>query len=184
MTVRLFVALRPPAAVRERLLDTMEGVPGARWQDGEQVHLTLRFVGEVELRVADDLCVALGQVHAPAPVVRLAGVGRFEGRGRGASLWAGVSPHEGLAALHHKVDAACARAGLPPERLAYLPHITLARLSNTAMRDPAVARWFAATAGLASAPFALTHFVLYESLLGRAGAAYEPIERWPLVIEA
>ena len=184
MSVRLFVALRPPASIRERLLDAMEGVPGARWQDDEQLHLTLRFVGEVDERTGEDLVAALGQVYAAAPTISLGGVGKFGGKEGGGSrsgaLWAAVTPHDALAALHRKVDAACVRAGLPPERRAYLPHITLARLSNSAMRDPAVDRWLADTAGLASAPFVLEYLTLYQSRLGREGAAYEPVMRWPL----
>ena len=74
--LRLFVALRPPAAIREQLLGLMGGVPYARWQDDAQLHLTLRFVGEVDERTADDLTATLGSVHAPAPTVMLAGVGR------------------------------------------------------------------------------------------------------------
>lgn len=180
MTLRLFVALRPPRAIRDRLAATMDGVPGVRWQHDEQLHLTLRFIGEVTPHTADDLAAALAQVHAPAPVPRLAGVGRFEKRGRAHALWAGVAPAAPLATLHRKVDAACVRAGLPPEGRAYLPHITVARLSGSAGAHPAVDRWLADTAGLASEPFTLQHLILYQSHLGRDGAAYEPVERWPL----
>lgn len=178
--IRLFVALRPPTAVREQLLGLMAGVPDARWQDDAQLHLTLRFVGEVDERAADDLTAALGGVHTPAPIVALAGVGRFGDGRRGASLWAGVAPHDALARLHRKVDQACVRAGLAPEGRAYLPHITLARLPRRAAAAPAVERWLADTAGLAGVPFALPHLVLYESRLARGGAAYEPVMRWPL----
>jgi 2'-5' RNA ligase len=168
--IRLFIALRPPLPIRETLLDIMEGVPAARWQDDDQLHITLRFIGEVERPVAEDIAVALGQVIAPMPNVALASVGRFATRGR----------TDALAALHRKVDQACVRAGLAPEHRAYLPHITLARLSRSAGGTPAVDGWLAAHAGLASTPFPLTHLVLYQSLLGRDGAAYEPVARWAL----
>ena len=62
---RLFVALRPPPAIRARLLAAMGGVPGARWQDDDQLHLTLRFIGEVDRPVAEDIAAALGTIHAP-----------------------------------------------------------------------------------------------------------------------
>jgi RNA 2',3'-cyclic 3'-phosphodiesterase len=178
--MRLFAALRPPAAVREVLFDLMDGVPGARWQDDEQLHLTLRFIGEVERPQAEDLAAALAAIHAPAPTLRLSGVGTFDKRGRAHALWAGVTPREPLAALHRKVDAACVRAGLPPEHRAYLPHITLARLPASLGGAPEVSRWVADHAGLASEPFTCTHLVLYESHLGRDGATYEPVVRWPL----
>ena len=180
MSLRLFVALRPPPAIRVQLSECMDGVPDARWQDDEQLHLTLRFIGAVERAQGEAVAAALAQVHAPAPTVRLAGVGRFERRGRTDALWAGVAPHDALAALHRKVDAACIRAGLDPERRAYLPHITLARLSPSAGRAPEIEDWLADTAGLASAAFTLPHLVLYQSRLGRDGATYEPVARWPL----
>jgi 2'-5' RNA ligase len=180
MSLRLFAALRPPPAIREQLFDLMDGVPGARWQDDEQLHLTLRFIGAVERPQAEDLAAALAGVHAPAPHVRLAGTGRFARRGHTDTLWAGVAPHDALAALHRKVDAACVRAGLPPERRAFLPHVTVARLSRGTGSPGAVEGWLADTAGLSSAPFPLPHLILYESHLGRDGAAYEPVMRWPL----
>lgn len=180
MSVRLFVALRPPAPVRQQLMATMTGVPGARWQDDGQLHLTVRFIGELDRRQADDVALALGQLHAPAPTLSLAGTGRFERRGLADALWAGVAPHDALLALHRKADAACVRAGLSPERRAYLPHITLARFSRGAGFAGDVDGWLADTAGLASPPFTCTHLMLYESHLGRAGATYEPVARWPL----
>lgn len=178
--IRLFVALRPPPAIRSILLDIMEGVAAARWQDDEHLHVTLRFIGEVERPVAEDIAAALEQVHAPAPVVSLSGVGRFDRKGRTDTLWAGLAPHDALAALHRKVDQACVRAGLAPEHRAYLPHVTLARLPRSAGFGPEIDRWTADHAGLASAPFPLTHLTLYQSHLGRHGATYEPVARWPL----
>ena len=72
---RLFVAIRPPAAVREQLIDLMDNVAGARWQDDEQLHLTLRFIGEIDARQADDVAAALVQVHAPGFELALTGLG-------------------------------------------------------------------------------------------------------------
>lgn len=178
--IRLFVALRPPPPIRETLFDLMDGVPGARWQDDEQLHLTLRFVGEVERPQAEDLAAALGQVAAPAPTIRLAGVGGFGARGRIDTLWAGLSPAEPLRHLNAKVEQACVRAGLPPERRAFKPHVTVARLPRSLGAVPEVAAWQARYAGLTSAPFTPAHFVLYRSHLSHDGAQYEPVARWPL----
>jgi len=177
---RLFVALRPPPPIRERLIDITDGVPGARWQDDEQLHLTLRFIGEVERPQAEDIAACLAQVHAPAPVMTLHGVGQFARRGRTDTLWAGIAPREPLAHLHRKVDQACVRAGLAPEGRAFAPHLTVARLPRSLGEDAAVSAWLARHAGLASAPFSGSHIVLYQSFLDRAGAVYEPVMRWPL----
>lgn len=176
--LRLFVALRPPRAIREHLLALMGGVPGARWQDDEQLHLTLRFIGEVGTHAAEDIAAALESVrHAPVEL-RLDGCGVFDDRrGKPNAIWTGVAPREPLAALHRKVDQAIVRAGLEPERRAYLPHITLARMSGSA--GP-VDRWLAERAALTSEPFAIEAMILYESRLGHGGASYEPVTRYPL----
>lgn len=174
---RLFVALRPPPEIRRQLLALMEGVENARWQDEEQLHLTLRFIGNVERPVAEDIATALDGVRAPAMTLRLHGVGCFDRKGRTTALWAGVHPHDAVAALHRKVDQALARVGLPHEGRAFHPHITLARLN--AATGPADA-FLARHAGLASEPFSLTHMLLFESTLTRDGASYEAIARYPL----
>lgn len=174
---RLFVALRPPPEIRDQLIDIMDGVPGARWQDDDQLHLTLRFIGEVDRRTAEDVAAALAAIHAPPLDLRLSGIGQFDTRGRPNALWAGVAPRDPLAALHRKVDQAMIRIGLPAEHRAYQPHITLARLSGSAGPvEPFLARH----AALTSAPFRVKHMTLYESRLGHDGASYEPIERYPL----
>ena len=177
---RLFVALRPPPAIRTVLAQVMAGIPHARWQDDDQLHLTPRYIGEVERPVAEDIVAALGQVGAPAPMVAIVGVGAFDKAGRVDALWARVAPHDALAALHKKVDQALVRIGLAPERRAYLPHVTLARLPRSAGAGPAVDRWRADHATLASEPFALDTLILYESHLGRTQASYEAVMRWPL----
>jgi 2'-5' RNA ligase len=177
---RLFVALRPPPPIRAQLRVAMGGVPGARWQDDEQLHLTLRFIGEVDRRVAEDIALALAQVHASPIAVALAGVGAFDKQGRVDALWAGVAPHDMLAALHRKVDHALVRVGLMPEGRAYLPHITLARLPRSMGAGIEIEHWRADHAGLDSAPFTLDHLYLFESTLGSGGARYEAIQRWVL----
>lgn len=180
---RLFVALRPPPAVRAALIEAMGEVPGVRWQDDEQLHVTVRFLGEVERTVAEDAALALSQVVAPAPVARIDGVGTFAQRGRTDTLWARVAPPEPLAALHRKVDQALARAGIAPDTRRYLPHVTLARMPRTGHDAAALDRWLAERAALATAPFALDFLYLYESHLGRDGARYEPVMRWPLAAD-
>lgn len=174
---RLFIGLRPPAAIRQRLLGLAGGIPGARWQSDDQLHVTLRFIGETDRRTAEDIALALGQVHFPAFEAQLSGVGQFDTRGRPNAVWAGIRPHDAAAQLHHKLDQALVRLGLDPERRAYLPHITLARMNGPAgIAD----RFLADHAGLTSPAFGFTHFILFESHLAGEGAIYEQIERYPL----
>ncbi|HEX7848426.1 MAG TPA: RNA 2',3'-cyclic phosphodiesterase [Sphingomonas sp.] len=177
---RLFVALRPPPDIRRRLTEPMGGVPHARWQDDEQLHVTIRYIGEVDRPTAEDVALALGQVHAASPRVAIAGVGAFDKKGRVDALWAGITPQDDLARLHKKVDQALVRLGLAPEGRAYLPHITLARVPRTAGFGPAIERWIADHAAFSSEIFAFTHLTLYESHLTGEGARYEPVARWAL----
>lgn len=176
-THRLFVALRPPRPVRETLIAAMHGVSGARWQSDEQLHLTLRFIGEVDRHRAEDIAAALGGIYAPAVTARIAGVDLFERQGRPHMLWAGVEPHEPLGALHRKVDQLLARVGVAPETRAFVPHITLARLNRA---SGPVAPFLALNSDLASPPFEFGHVTLYESEMGHGGSRYHPVTRYPL----
>lgn len=173
---RLFVAIRPPLEIRERLLDIMGGVQNARWQDDAQLHLTLRFIGDVDRHGAEDVAAALSSIRHPPFEISLFGVGSFGKRGKGA-LWAGLTPQDELKRLHKKVDQACLRAGIEPDSRAYHPHITVARLPRTAGPiEPFVERW----AGLSSPSFPVDCLCLYESRLGSEGATYTIAERYPL----
>ena len=174
---RLFVAIWPPEAIRERLLDLMEGVKGARWQDEDQLHLTLRFVGEVDRHQADDIAAALGTIRHPPFEIAVSGIGSFDRRGQPVTLWVGVSPHEPLKSLHKKVDQAVRRAGVEPDRRAYMPHITLARLNRS---TGPIAPLLESAGGLSSPPFTGNSFRLYESQLSPQGATYSVVERYPL----
>ncbi|MEO6114378.1 MAG: RNA 2',3'-cyclic phosphodiesterase [Sphingomicrobium sp.] len=172
---RLFVAIRPPEEVSNLLLDAMDGVPGLRWLDDGQLHLTLRFVGGVERPLAEDLAVALGRVRFERFQIRIAGVGRFDHR-RGGALWAGVEPRAPLAALAAKVERMCVGVDLLPERRAFHPHITLARWSRGV--PASLNRFLARHAALRSDEFMVSKFTLYESRLGRAGAHYEAVAEY------
>lgn len=174
---RLFVAIRPPESVRNQLLDLMEGVHGARWQDEDQLHLTLRFIGEVDRHVADDIAHALGAIRHPPFELALSGLGTFDRRRQPVTLWAGVTPHEPLKVLHKKIDQAVQRAGVEPDHRAYLPHITLARLGRSI--GP-IASLLESAGGLSGPTFAVDNFRLYESHLSAQGAIYTVVERYPL----
>lgn len=174
---RLFVALRLPLPIVDMLLDTMEGYAALRWQDAEQLHLTLRFVGEVERPVAEDLANALGLIRSAPFALTVAGVGRFDHHRRG-TLWAGVEPRTQVAALAAKVERACVSVGLPPEQRAYHPHVTLAKWGTVAASEPAL--FLERHGALCSARFEVTAFTLFESHLGRDGAHHETIAAYRL----
>ncbi len=174
---RLFVAIRPPEQIRDLLIDAMDDSPDFRWQEDEQLHLTLRFAGEVDRPLADDLADALGRVRSPSFSIAIAGVGRFEQRSSGA-LWAGIEPKPPVSALAAKIERVCQQVGLKPERRVFFPHITLARWKGRRNRE--VADFLQREQGLASAPFEVRDFILFESRLSRHGAHYEPVASYPL----
>jgi RNA 2',3'-cyclic 3'-phosphodiesterase len=174
---RLFVAIRPPEQVRDLLIDAMDDSPDFRWQDEEQLHLTLRFIGEVDRPVANDLADALSSLRARKFDLHVMGVGRFEQRSGGA-LWAGIEPREPITALASKVERICQEVGLEPERRAFHPHITLARWKGRRKRE--VQEFLERKGGLSSEPFTASEFILFESRLSRHGAHYEEVASFAL----
>ncbi len=174
---RLFVAIRPPEDIRDLLIDAMDDSPALRWVGDEHLHLTLRFIGEVERPLANDVAAALARVRFAAFELRVKGVGRFERRNGGA-LWVGVEPRAPVVELAAKVERACVAAGLEPERRAFHPHMTLASWNRR--NAEAVATFERREADLTSQPFSVDEFVLFESHLSRHGPHYEAAAAYPL----
>jgi len=179
MPHRLFVAIRPPQPVRDRLIDTMEGIEGARWTDEENLHLTLRFVGEVERPAANDLTAALATIEWARFALRIEGVGHFTRKGQTAALWARIPASDSLEGLRQKIEAACEAAGLGRETRRFTPHVTLARLNRA---SGPIGGWLSTFGDLRAGPWEVTEFILYESHLGRSGAFYEPVTAFALRI--
>jgi 2'-5' RNA ligase len=165
---RLFAALPVPDAIADLLLDLEDGSDNLRWVHADQLHLTLRFIGEVDGAMAEDIAAALSSIAFDAFPLRLHGTGCFTHRRHGA-LWAGISPREPAAALAAKVERAVQSAGIVPETRAFHPHITLARWSGS---EPLLQPWLARHAGLRSDDWMVRRFGLYESRLGKAGPDY------------
>jgi RNA 2',3'-cyclic 3'-phosphodiesterase len=174
---RLFVAIRPPEEVRDLLIDAMDDSPALRWVGDEQLHLTLRFIGEVESPVADDIAAALDRVRSSNFQIRISGAGKFEKRSGGA-LWAGVEPKTPVVGLAAKVERALQQVGLEPEHRAFSPHITLARWNRR--NSEAVEAFLRRNSDLHSDPFDVDRFVLFESKLSRHGPHYEEIAAFAL----
>jgi len=167
---RLFAAIRPPEPVRDLLIDAMDDSPSLRWVGDEQLHLTLRFIGEVGRPQANDIAAELARIRFPRFQLRLSGIGRFERRSGGA-LWAGVEPRRPVVDLAAKIERACVNAGLEPEHRAFHPHITIARWNRRGTE--AAAQFECSHSQLSSPAFDVTQFTLFESHLSRHGAHYE-----------
>jgi 2'-5' RNA ligase len=175
--IRLFAALEIPETVRTRLALLQGGVPGARWASGEQMHLTLRFIGEVDDNVGHDIDDALALIRAPSFTLELAGVGEFGGKNPRA-LWAGVRPCDALVHLQKKIETALQRIGLPAEERKFSPHVTLARLREPGLDQ--LGHFLAAHAQFRAAPLPVEHFSLIASFPTKAGSVYEDQADYPL----
>lgn len=175
--IRLFVALALPESVAQGLLAMQFGVPGARWMNREQLHLTLRFIGEVDGRDAEAIDDALSAISAPRFTLELKGVGEFGGKSPRA-LWAGAAANEPLAHLQRKIETAIQRTGLPAEERKFTPHVTLARLR--AVPAGRVMDFLHDHALYASGPFELREFVLFSSKTAPGGSLYVAERTYPL----
>jgi 2'-5' RNA ligase len=175
--MRLFVALSIPDSVAQRLMLLQGGVPGARWQSREQLHLTLRFIGEVDGRDARAVEDALAGIDAPAFDLQLHGVGQF-GNKQPHALWAAARKNELLEHLARKVDTAIRRVGQPQDAHKFTPHVTLARLSHPDLDK--VREWLTAHALATSDEFSVNAFCLYSSKLTSDGSIYRIEQEYPL----
>ena len=177
--LRLFVAIELPEDLRLRLAALAGGVPNANWVPEENIHLTLRFIGEVDDATTEDIDEALSEIEAPAFTLTLTGVGQFGG-GRGSRvLWAGIERNDRLLHLNAKIESALVRVGLEREQRKYSPHITLARLKKA----PAdrVGRFLAENGLFRAGPVPVDGFALMVSHLSRSGAIYDAASRYPLL---
>ena len=171
---RLFVGLRPPPEIRDALLDLEGHIDGARWQDEAQLHLTLRYCGEMPGEQAEDLALALQRLDAPCPTVALNGVGHFEKKGVPSAVWAAVVPDKALSTLQKRVERAVQSVGLAPESRHFVPHITLARLNRS---SGPIHPWLLQHSALSLPPWKSLHFSVFESHLSPQGSRYEEIVR-------
>lgn len=174
---RLFTALEIPRDAALSLSLLRGGLPGARWIDVENYHLTLRFFGDVEGHVADDIVNALDRIHRPSFQLTLSGVGAFGGK-KPHSIWAGVAASPDLFALQAEIDRISTRLGIPSDPRKFSPHVTLARLRNTS--PDAVAFYLSARGNFATLPFKVGRFVLMSSRDSVGGGPYIVEEAWPL----
>ena len=182
MSHRLFIALRPPPEVRQRLLSVMSGIDGARWQSDAQLHLTLAFAGMLDGDRAEAVAEALHRIQAPSLALRLGAFGTFPGRRPDltSALWIGVTPAAGLAALASRVRRACAGAGVMPDNRAFVPHITLARFSGSGASRAQLAPYLRSV-GAPPGQWAASRFYLVESFPGHGGPHYEAVASYRLL---
>lgn len=179
--IRLFVALPLPLSVRNLLGFVGGGIPGARWTSLENFHITLKFIGNVDERVADDIVTALDRIRAQVFDVAIRGVGAFDDGRRARLLYAAVEPSPGLMDLETRIGAVLARVpGVELNTRRFVPHVTLARL-----KDPDRNRLGAFLEGngtLSMPSWTADCFALYSSVTGNERPVYTLEERFELAL--
>lgn len=166
---RLFTAIALPDGLADDLADLATPLAGARWIEPQNMHITLRFAGDIDNATADEFHAALASIDEPAFSLRLAGFGVFGGQ-QPRTLWAGVEESSWLDALARANERAARVTGLKPEKHGFKPHVTLARLKGT--RPESVARVLEGFGAYRSAPFSVDRFSLYSSRPKVGGGPY------------
>ncbi len=175
---RLFIAIDIPETLRTLLHTMGRGIPGARPVGTDQIHLTLRFIGEVDGGLAEDIREALADIRTGPFALTVHGVGHFPPRGAPRVLWAGLDPSDELLLLRNRIERRLIACGLAPEPRKFSPHITLARLKGSPLRR--VGEFLAGNSLLHPDGFTVDHFLLYSSRLIKSGAVHTIEGHYPL----
>ncbi|MFH2124636.1 MAG: RNA 2',3'-cyclic phosphodiesterase [Pseudomonadota bacterium] len=175
---RLFVAIDMPQAVKKELAGICSILPGARWVKDEQIHLTLRFIGEVDDGIFQNIGEKLAGIKGLAFTIRLAGLGYFPPHRQPHVLWAGVEPVDPVVVLRDQVESVLVGLGLEAEGRKFSPHVTVARLRDTPIAR--LRRYLDDHDFFASSEFLVDSFSLYSSLLTHTGAVHRLEAAYPL----
>jgi 2'-5' RNA ligase len=176
--LRLFVGLALPPEQKLTLSTLCRGVPGVKWVDPGNCHVTIRFIGAVDEGLAADIDEALAGIRFKPFALAVAGTGSFGPDDRPRTLYAGLDRSEPLAKLHEKIENALMRAGLLPEGRRFTPHVTLGNVQNG---NPIEIRRFVAENNLLRLPsFEVEAFHLVRSYLTKAGSIYEEVADYRL----
>lgn len=175
---RLFSALSVPEDIAGALSLLRGGLPGARWMEPADYHITLRFIGDIDEATARDIDEALADIHRRAFDVTIEGLDSFGGA-RPRAIIARVAPTALLLELQADHERRCRRAGLAPETRKFTPHITLARLREASPLD--VADYLATRSAPRSITFPVDHFVLMSARASVGGGPYITEAVYPLI---
>lgn len=166
---RLFTGVEIPPEVAQALSTLRGGLPGARWIDPENYHVTLRFIGDVDDDIAHEVESLLGRVRRGQFELRIEGLTSF-GSKKPRAVVASVEPSSALMEAQAEQERLMQRIGLEPEGRKYTPHVTLARLRDASTRD--VAEYLSARGHFRSRTFPVSRFVLFSSRASVGGGPY------------
>lgn len=174
---RLFSGLSLPETQRTALAIVQHGVPGARWIDPHDFHITLRFIGDVDLRTANDVVEILGSRPWDAPPIQLGELAVFGGK-KPTSLFASVKENEELDSLQRGHERLMQQLGLPADSRQFTPHVTIGRVRS--VKPPVLATFLSHHGGISIPAFKALHFNLYSARESKGGGPYRVEKSWPL----
>jgi len=174
---RLFTGLEIPPDVGQALSSLRGGLPGARWIDPQNYHITLRFIGDVDDTIAHEVELLLGRVRREAFELHFESVISFGGR-KPRAVVAVVPPVQALLEVQAEQERLMRRIGLEPEGRKFTPHVTLARLRDASSFD--VADYLSGRGYFRTAPFRISQFVLFSSRNSVGGGPYVIEASYPL----
>ena len=177
---RLFTGIAIPTEIGAQLARYRGGLPGARWIEPSDYHITLRFLGDVDGTLAEDFHALLGERRSRPPLnIVLDGLAGFGGD-RPRAIYAALAPNLDLADLQDEHERFARRAGAEPERRRFTPHVTLARLRREA--GPETVAGYLASAGIVPRlSFTATEVALFSARESRGGGPYVVEATYPLI---
>ncbi len=177
--IRLFIAIDVPEAVRKEVAGMGRAIANTRPVPADQLHLTLKFIGEVEGSRSLDIRDALTEIFLPKFSIALKGIGTFPPRGIPRILWVGVEAGEHILPLRNSIERTLAVINIPRDKKKYIPHLTIARLKNCSIHH--LQQFLAGNAFFQTAEFPVESFHLYSSRLTQKGAQHTVERSYPLI---
>lgn len=177
--IRLFIAINIPEIVKMQIDGMGRSIKNCKPVPEEQLHLTLKFIGDVEGSKALDIHEALEETPSSPFSIKIKGVGVFPPRGTPRVLWAGISPEDQVTRLRNSIESRLATISIPREKQKFSPHITLARLKNSPLQQ--LHDYLAGNAFLETKEFQVDSFSLYSSQLTPKGAIHTVEGIYPLM---
>jgi 2'-5' RNA ligase len=169
---RLFIAIPFPEPLREQLANLCEPMRSISWTRPGQLHLTLRFLGDVDEEPRESIDAGLDRVRVEPFLLSLAGVGAFPPRGAARVIWVGMGhAHPRLHQLRQQIDDVLLATGLALDVRLFHPHVTLGRVRNDAAPGAAT-EFLKRHRDFEAAPFRVEAFQLCASELQPGGAVH------------
>lgn len=176
--IRCFVGIQFPPSIRDKLKTLSCGLPGAKWVNPDGFHLTLRFIGEIDNGMAEDVDAALAAIQAKPFSITLKSVGQFGPPEKAHTVWAGVERSDALYHLRDKIESTLVRMGMEPDHRRFTPHVTVGKLRHTPQEW--LETYLVNNSGFRTEAITVDRFTLFSSHAGDMGRTYLPEADYPL----